>query len=314
MVFIGSNTQTRLLELAKRQFGPGGDVVLRDAARDTFNVPFEQVTFVQLPKVLSAVEHDAPRVGARFAAALAVELDRLHAEADTDLLTRLERAIAKHVGRAAGPMVENVCGRLGFLPTTVNRERLPDVARLVQQDTVPLLGAEAARALAMDIVDSADASPAGLSRKIIDLSVDYLGQDGEAFIRRLCRERLEIHVEELNLAGVAMLARVVERHGAAMIGGARVAAFLASARIALSSPNESLRNKIVEMVMRRVGPAGRDFLDDICLAGGLPFQALDYEHLMWLSETLRREAAPLAGKKGAEELAKSVRGLLTGAR
>jgi hypothetical protein len=99
-----------------------------------------------------------------------------------------------------------------------------------------------------------------------------------------------------------------------MIGGARVAAFLAAARITLNSPNEQLRNRLVEMVTRRVGPAGRDFLHEICLEGGLPFQAIDYEHLMWLSETLRREAAPLAGKKGAEELARSVRGLLTGAK
>jgi hypothetical protein len=314
MVFIGTNTQTRLLELAKRQFGPGGDVILRDAAHETCNVPFEQITFLQLPAVFKAVERDAPRVGARFAAALAAELDRLVSEAETDLLPRLHRAISKHLGRATGPMIEQVCARLGFLPATVNRDRLPDVARLVEQDTTPLLGAEVARALAMDILAAADATPQGLSRRIIDLAVDYLGQDGEAFLRRLCRERLEIHIEELNLAGVKMLARVLERHGAAMIGSARVAAFLAAARITLNSPNEQLRTKIVELVTRHVGPAGRDFLHEICLEGGLPFQAIDYEHLMWLSEALRREAAPLAGKKGAEELARAVRGLLTGAR
>jgi hypothetical protein len=315
MAVIGAAIQNRLLDLAKRQFGPGGDVFVCDTAQRAFDLPLAQVTHLQLPVLLATIERDAPMlVGNEIAGALTRALDQLAAEAEGRLSSRMIGSIAKRLGPAAEPFITTTCARLGLTPGTIARSQLPELARAAGQDAAALFGAELAELVTRAVLDSGTAMPPGLPARIVDVACEYLGPDGEPLIRRLCRERLEVHIEELDLDGIGMLARVVEQHGPALIGALRAAAFLTAARRATISPAEPLRRKILDLATRTVGPAGPEFLEEICLHHGLPFDAVDYEHLMWLAELLRSEAAPLAGKKNADELARGVRGFLVGAR
>src|SRR5207253_11477108 len=98
------------------------------------------------------------------------------------------------------------------------------------------------------------------------------------------------------------------------IGAERTGVFLGLAKQAVASPADPLRQKILELARRQIGPAGPDFLKRACTKNGLPFDAVDYEHIMWLAEVIRADAKPLVGQKGADELARGVRAFLTGGR
>ena len=123
---------------------------------------------------------------------------------------------------------------------------------------------------------------------------------------------MEVELEDLDADGIGRLARLVEEEAPAQVGTARAAAFVAAARRSVTSPAEELRRKVLALAQRYVGPVGADFVHEVCEGHGLPFRAVDYEHLMWLAEALRGEAAPLIGRQSADELARGVRTLLTG--
>lgn len=315
MVVIGTALQTRLLDTAKRQLGPGGESIVREAAQRAAELPLEQLSYAQLPALLTAIERDAPSVVGRDAAyGLAEDLDALHTDADAGLSGRMIGAVGKRLGPAAEPFLANVCGKLGVSLTGVDRAQLPQIAVAVKAEASVLLGEDTARALAAAVEESRSARPPGLVARIIDLARERAGAEGETFIREICHERLEISLDEVDIDGIALLARAVERDGPARIGAQRTAAFLALARPVLASPSEPLRLKMLELAKKKIGPAGPDFLKRACSKAGLPFEAVDYEHIMWMAEVVRTEATPLVGKKGADELAREVRNFLTGGR
>jgi hypothetical protein len=315
MVFIGIAQQARLFDAAKQHLGPGGESIVRDAARQILDLPLDQVTYPQLSKLLKVLEREAPaRLGREPATALAAALLQMRSEAEVSLGPRLLAAVTKRMGPAAEPFLENVCSRHGLLMATLNKPDLLTIAQVIKQDAAVLLGDEAAQGLALAVLESANARPAEFSPKILALASEHLGPEGEAIVRSLCRARLEVEVEDLDADGLSLLARVIEEDAPARIGATRATAFVAAARKSITSPAEELRKKVLELTVRWVGPVGSDFVEDVCDQNGLPFRAVDYEHLMWLAEALRGEAVPLVGKQGADELARGVRALLTGGR
>jgi hypothetical protein len=175
-----------------------------------------------------------------------------------------------------------------------------------------LLGEEVAGALATAVLGCGAIHPADLAPRVLALVHEHLGAEGVPQVRALSRDRLELELEELDAEGVSLLARVLETDGPAALGAARAAAFVQAARRSIASPAAELRGQVEELTRKYIGPVGGQFLQDVCERHGLPFRAVDYEHLMWLAEALRAEAAPFAGKQGAEELARGVRALLTG--
>lgn len=313
MVAIGSATQNRLLEAAKRHLGPTGDDFVRTAARQALGVPLDAAAYDQMPRLFTFLEQSgAALAGKEMANRLAASLYELQREADPGLSVRLVDLVNKHLGPAARPFLVNVCTSLKLSLESIDSEQLPKLATAVHEQGAPLLGEVLATALAQDVRQAASAKPAGLARKIVDIAVDHLGDEGASMITALCRHKLEVNVADLNCAGVGALAQVVEREGPELCGATRIAEFLVAARMSLASPAAPLRAKILDIARRAIGPVAEDFVREACQRGGLPFDAVDFEHLMWLAETMRAEGAALLGRKTGDDLARQIRGLLTG--
>jgi hypothetical protein len=313
MVVIGTALQTRLLDAAKRHLGPDGDTVVREAAHHVVGLPLEQLSYAQLPVLLTAVERDAPlAAGRQLAFSIAEELDQLHDDAEAGLSGRLIGTVGKRLGPSAEPFLANVCAKLTLQLETIDRGHLPQVAAAVRQDAALLLGPEVAAQLGQAVEDAANARPVGLSKRVIEVATERAGAQGEPVIRELCHERLEIDLDDLDVDGVSLLARAVERDGPAKFGALCAAGFMAAAKQASVSPADGLRQKVLDLARRGVGPAGPDFVKRSCARAGLPFDAVDFEHIMWLAEVVRTDATPLVGKKGADEMARTIRGFLTG--
>lgn len=313
MVFIGTAQQARLFDAARRHLGPGGDATFKEAARATFDLPMDQLTYSHLMSVLKNFESSAAAtLGRQPAAALAAAIRKLGDGRDTGLGDRLIAAIAKRLGPAAEPFVETVCKRQGLLIATVDKNDLAQLAQAVKQDASLLLGDEAAASLAAAVLECGAGRNPDLAPKCIALAAEHLGADGEAMVRSVCRNRLEVELEDLSTETLDLLARIVEEDLPVRVGAARAAAFVEAAKQSISSPATELREKILLFAKRAIGPVGEQFVQQTCAKNGLPFRAVDYEHLMWLAEILRSEGAPILGKQKADDLAREVRGLLTG--
>jgi hypothetical protein len=313
MVFIGAAQQNRLFEAARQHLGSSGETMVRDVARQTFNLPMDQITYAQLAALLQTIAREAPaQLGRGPATELATALRRLREEIESSLTTRLIAAAAKLMGPAAQPFLETVCSNHDLLLATIDKSDLLTIAQAVKHHATILLGDEVAQGLAMAVLESGSVKPAEIAPMILALAAEYLGAEGEALVRSLCRRRLEVEIEEIEGEGVSQLARIVEEEVPTHIAVARAAAFVAAARKSTTSPADGLRRKIVGLATDAVGPAAPDFVRTACARAGMPFEAVEHEHLMWLTEVLRGEAVPIVGKKAADELARGVRGLLTG--
>jgi hypothetical protein len=315
MVFIGTAQQARLFDAARRHLGSGGDATFKEVARTAFDLPMDQLTYAHLMTLLKNLEgSSAATLGRQPAFALAAAIRQLGGAPDTGLGDRLIAAIAKRLGPAAEPFIETVCKRQGLLIATLDKNDLVPLAQAVKQDAALLLGEDAASSLAAAVLECGTGHNPDLAPKCIALATEHLGPDGEAMVRSVCRNRLEVELEELSTETLDLLARIVEEEMPARIGAARAAAFVDAAKQSISSPATELREKILLFARRAVGPVGEQFVQQTCAKNGLPFRAVDYEHLMWLAEILRGEGTPLLGKQKADDLAREVRGLLTGGR
>ena len=314
MVAVGGAMQARLLDAAIRQLGVDGDLLLQETAEQTFGAPLQHLTHAQLADLLGVMEQRAPeRLGQDVSRELAADLDRLVDESDAIFHRRLIGAATKSVGPSAEPLLRNMCTRLGLELETVRPGEAQALAAAIRKEVAAFLGVETATALAAAIIEVAHVDSADLLPRVVTLSRERIGEAGEAVIRRMCREHLELGLDDLDGNAVRRLSRVVAESGSAAIGRARAASFCAAARLVVANPADSLRRSVLELTTRAFGPAAGDFVREACTAEGVPFEALDYEHLPWLAEVLRERAALVMGKKVAESLAASMRALPTGA-
>jgi hypothetical protein len=311
MVELAIALQQRLLEAAKRELGPGGDALLRDIAQRSLGCPIEQISYVQLPALLTAIEREGPRAaGTASTAALAAELDRLRVHADADLGERLVRTMAQRLGPAAEPCLAYICSRLGLSLGHLDRTQLPLIAAVVEKDGSALLGPATARTVAAATEQARRMRPPGLVILLGEIAMEQAGPEGPRIVQEICRAHLSIELDEVDIEGIALLARAVERDGPERIGAARTAAFLSAMRHAVTDPGDALRARLLELATGHLGPAAPVFLKRVCAARGLPFEAVSYEHLMWLADVLQEEMAPVVGAGQAADFANGVRGLL----
>jgi hypothetical protein len=315
MVYIGSAVQNRLFATAKRHLGSGGDAIVIAAAQDAFDRTVDRLTFAEIPHLLQNVEPLArTQVGEEAAHALAAALDQLPVESDAGLNERLVAALNKSVGAAAEPLLRAACARLDLSFEAIGPDTLPDLADALHEGAVPLFGGATATQIRAAALEACGTPSGRLTAQIVALARSHLGDGGDAIIERLCREHLQVALDDLDGAGVRRLAATVRELGPDVIGAAVTASFVAEAARALTSPADGLRRQVIEVTRAVIGPLAPEFLEEVCAQRGLPFHAVDYEHLMWLAETLRAEAEPFAGRDAADNLARSVRAFLTGKR
>jgi hypothetical protein len=301
---IADDLRRRLLEAARRELGQDGDTILCDITELALNIPFEEITYAELPHLLIAVHQGAPALAGRDPALdLAQALDALRIELEAELRRRLVDNLSTSLGPAAEPFIVNVCAGIDLDFRQVAVPQLPLVAAATERAGA-IFGPALAQALAAT-VDGAGTLP-GVADRIITTATGRLGPEGDAVIREVCRERLGKDLDDLQVDDITSLIRAVESDGSIRIGTMRTAAFITAARFAVVNPTSSARSPLVQLVNREMGPAGEIFLKKTCSKHGLPFEAVCYEHLPWLSGILRQEAAPLLGAPGAEHLALAV--------
>jgi hypothetical protein len=311
MVSIAIALQQRLIEAARRELGPGGDTLVRDLCQRALGCGIEQVTYAQLPELIAAVEREAPlRAGGAAAAAMAAELDRLRVHADADLGNRLVRALSQRLGPAADPCLVYVCGKLGLTLADLDRTQLPLIAAVIEKDGAALLGPEQARFVAGACEEARRTRPPGLALLLTEVAAEHGGPEGTSILQELARSRLGADLDQVDIEGISVLARAVEQDGPARIGAARTAAFVAAFRHAVVDPGDALRAQLLELTSAHIGPAASVFLRRICTRQGVPFEAVSFEHLMWLADALGAEVSPLVGQREADEFAAQVRALL----
>lgn len=315
MVSIDAGARNRLIAAASRCFGLDGEVLVETVTRQSFNRPLDEMSYAELPGLLDAVDRAARiQMGNETAAALAAALLQLQEDIDAGFGGRLAGVLTSRVGAATEPLLNGACARLGVSLDALEPSRLPEVAVAIHTAASTLFGAEAAADLRTALLGVASARPAGLTPQILALTREQLGENGDAILDRLCREHLEIALDDLDAGNVRLLALAVERHGPALFGASLATTFVADASAGLRNPAGPLRHTIVELTRSVIGPFAPEFLDEVCSEHGLPFQAVDEGHLDWLAEVLRAEAEPLAGKEAADGLARELRALSTATR
>ncbi|MFN8558108.1 MAG: hypothetical protein U0531_12480 [Dehalococcoidia bacterium] len=286
---------------------------MREVCRTHLDTSFEMLEYVQLNPLVKAIQKEAqPMLGRRTADAIADDILLLRDQADDGMPGRVIGNVGRVMGAAAEPFMRNVCSKLGVPFDGVDRSTLTLVAESAEADATPLLGPDTAQAV-RHAVERAS-KPAGMAGKIAEAARQHAGERGETFLRNLCHTRLEMDLEEIEPEGLRPLADAIRAEGADIIGVDGATAFAQAVVAAVLSPNEALHKKITETARRYIGPAGDDFLRKSCKKQGMPWDAVEMEHMMWLAEVVRAESAPLIGKKPADEFARTVRGFLVGGK
>jgi hypothetical protein len=312
MVAIAAAVQTKILEAAERHLGPSADEIVRDVCRTRLETPFEKIEYHQLGTLIRSVEADAAAVLRQRAEGLAQDIRQLQEDIEAGVPGRLVNSVARLLGPAAEPFMRNVCQRLGFELESVDKSRLAEVAREASIEAAPVFGQDTADALRGAVERAATVRPAGMESSLIEAATRHIGPKGEKFIRELCRSKLEIDLDEIEPECLGLLGDAIGNEAGGMINKGGSAAFMQAVSLALTSPNVSLRAKVVETAKKFIGPAAEDFMRRSCKKSGMPWDAVDYEHMMWLAEVVRAESFPLIGKKSADEFARIVRSYLTG--
>lgn len=310
--------QTRLLDAAERHLGPGGESILHAAARDAADTSFERMTYAQLPSFFAAVEEAAPPVAGREPAeGLADQVDSLRAQPaqrshDPRLPDRLLAATRKHLGPAAEPFLTTVSARAGLALREIDHRALAQLLESIEKDAAAFLGADVAESLIASIKPLQSTPSSRTSTKLRSAARSFAGPAGERMLNEICREALGIELKELSDDRLAELAAATRQEAPRRFGDQRTSAFLDAARSAVTAPGADLRAAIMEFVTRLLGPAGPILIDEACERHGLPFEALTYEHVMWLAGELDAETAPTLNARDADQLGEGFRGLVTG--
>lgn len=314
MVVLGTALQNRLLGVARRELGADGEATVRATAQRTFDRPLDQLTYAELPVLFAAIERQesSPATGRDAALALATAIDGLRSGCDAGLGAVVVGLVGKRLGSAAEPFLVKICAKLEIRLDSLDRAALPGLADAARRDAAVLLGTDGADAVASAVLDARAVRPADLVAQIAGLAREHLGPDGETIVRAICRERLEAELDEVDVEGLAVLARAVERDAPGRVRDTRAGTFLTAAKLAVASPSEPLRVKISELASREIGPAGPVFVKKACAKHGMPFEAIDFEHIAWFAEVIRGEATPIIGRKTADELAHGIRAFVTG--
>lgn len=314
MLAISGALQARLTAVAQQYLGPDGAALLEAAAHQATSQPFAKVTYTQLPGLLDAMGRGATAADQTAAAALGDALDQLRDDVEAGLGGRIIGLVGKRLGPAAEPFLRRVCEHLGMTLERIDRARLPALAQAVRADSVALVGEEVADAAAAAVLEAGGARPKGLPAEVLRCATEHLGASGESVVRRICRERVGVEVDEIDAIGLGVLAQAVRAEAPRLLAALHTEGFVLAARQAAANPASPLHAQVIATVSRHLGPAGAGFIQDVAAKHGLPWKSLEAEHLTWLAGVAQPEAEALMGKKGGEALARDLRALSVGNR
>ena len=312
MVAIAAGTQQRILEAAERHLGPSAADLMKSVCRTRLDTPWEKLEFHQIPLLVRAVEADAGGLLRQRADALVNDIRQIQLDVEAGMPGRLVTSVSRLLGPSAEPFMRNVAQRIGVVLERVDRGVLNALAAEAALDARPIFGDETADALGSAIRRAGHVKPAGMVASVLDAAQRHIGVKGERFIRDICHAKLETDLDEIEPEALGLLADAISGEAVSFISGSGATAFAQAVASALTSPNHQLRGRVADIARKMVGPAGEDFMRRSCRKAGMPWDAVDAEHLMWLAEVVRAEAAPLLGKGKADDFAKAVRNLLMG--
>lgn len=270
MLTISESLQARLIAVTGQYLGPDGASRLEAAARAVSGRPLADVTYAQLPKLFEAIDRGASTSDQAAAAALADGLDQLTGDVEGGIGGRIIGLVGKRMGPAAEPFLRRVCEHTGMTLERVDRARLPALAEMVRADSAPLVGDEVAEAAAAAVLEAGVARPKGLAAEVLRCATEHLGPPGEAVVRRICRERAGVEVEELDPTSLGVLARSVREDAPRMLTAAHAEGFVLAARQAVANPSSPTHAQVIGLVTRHLGPAGPGFIQDLSAKHAFP--------------------------------------------
>lgn len=312
MVAIAIATQKRILDAVGRHFGTASDDLVRDLCNQRLGAPFERLEFHQLGNLIKALDNEAGTMLARRADLLADDILKIQQDIVAGMPGRLIVSVSRLLGPSAEPFMRTACSRMNIILETLEKKHLGEVAKIAAADAKPVFGEETAEALGNAIERAAFVRPATMVAALVDAAKQHMGARGEAFLRDLARQKMEIELDDIDPEALPMLANKVRASGADIVQTAAGPGLTQAIAAAIVSPNVSLRAKLIDTARKFVGPAAENFLKQSTRKAGMPWDAIDLEHMMWLAEVVRAEATPLIGKKQADAFAHIVRGYLTG--
>ena len=313
MVTLSATAQKRLRDVTIRHFGATGEELLGRALSRITDAPLKTLAYSQVAPLVRAMEEEAAAFWASGqSTALAAALGRRLDGFEQELFDRLEARLRRYLGHAARDLLITVCNRNGLSREDIRRGQIEPLIDTVAHDVEGLFGEDGAAMVRDALLLGLSPQPHELTAAVDALAGEHLGPDGAKVLRELCHSHLEMELEDMDIGAVRRLAQVIERGGLELGSDARISAFETDARTVLSCGSRPLQARIKDFAIRAVGPAGPDLLRNAAARNGLPYEAIEPEHLMWLAEVLRTEVGKVMGKKSGDELARQLRALLTG--
>ena len=311
MAVVAISQQVRILDAAGRCLGPHGEAIVREAAARLCGAAFETLSYGQIETLFDRLERDVPRdLGRDLAAALAGEIRRQCSPDGADLTEQLVETIAAYFGPSAERFLATMRSRLSGAPATLTAEHLPELAEVAEQATRNALGPESARELIALMRQAAPAQTPDPSPEVLRIAAAHAGDHGVAGMRAICRERLEVEIEEIRADGLALLLGAIEQDGGRAFLTRGMPSFVPAARAALHAPGAALRGQLIATVGRTIGPVSELLVKRVCARQGIPFDALTYEHLDGFATAVRDEVRAHVGEAAAEELRQRITALL----
>jgi hypothetical protein len=312
MAIVALSQQVRILDAAARHLGPNGEALLRAAAVQATGSPFETLSYAQLDELLRFIARERLLTEDRaMAAALARDLLSLYDGRDQDLTRDLVIALEACLGISAEAFVANVRARIGRAGESLSAGDLPQFTALAGQLARDFLGAGPSDDLVRTIRTMRTVEDVCPYQDILRIAIGHAGESGEAGIRTICREHLEIDLEALTIEGIPHLARAVAVDAGRSFANQGAGVFMDAVRNALYAAGEALRARLAATVGRYVGPAREVLIRRVCARCQIPFDALTYEHIGPLAGALRDEASPYIGDTEAARLMEEIGALLT---
>lgn len=308
MPLLTTSARTRILEATTQRLGSIGPDFARETCRADLATEFDALDYRAVDAFVTALTATAgAMLGRRMTDALAGAILRLADDERWSLSARLVLSVSHVLGAAAAPFLRTICAGLGITLEGIDRRALPRLARTAATHARPVFGPETAEAVRREIAAAVAACPDGLAAELRDLAHHHAGPHGEDLLREVCRASLGLDLDEAGPEHLRPLANAVRTDVSPATITAATAAFAASVQAALVSPHDGLRDDLFVVAQRFIGPAGEEFLRKACARHGVPWEAVEDEHLEWLAETVRAEAVLFIGKAAADDFARSIR-------
>ena len=310
MANLSASARARLVEVAERHFGSGGRELLESCLHDVVGTELETLRYAQAGALLRAMADRSPQYWVRDrAGGLSRSLLEYADQVDAALSARIETALQQHIGKHAPVFLRTLCQRGGLDPQGLQLPDLPALLILLRQEASTTFGAEGAAEVVTAVQAAAEHGGPEVALEVDHLARQWLGPGGERLVRDFVRRRFEIELADLDLNGVKRLAEAVSEHATELSGDGWSEAFISDARAAMLMGSPEIQERLRVLSILILGPAGPKIVRKACTTHGLPWEAIDADHLLWLAGILKQETEGVVGPKVAAALSAQVQSL-----